>query len=196
MCFLCCVWGGGEKFFWVLFFVGVFGSVVAERWFFIVARAFHDLLGGSQRPTRWLTPRYIVDALGSFDLDPCGAPGHVLAGRTYQIDEGEDGLVLDWFGRVWCNPPYGREAVPFVERMVVHGDGMLLTFARTDTRMFQDLIFGHASALLFLAGRVRFLREDLSVGDAANAPSVIASFGGVNADVLEGCGLRGKFVRL
>ena len=37
----------------------------------------------NERNDRWLTPKHIVEALGPFDLDPCGAPGHVLAKRTY-----------------------------------------------------------------------------------------------------------------
>ena len=33
-------------------------------------------VGGGQREVRWLTPPHIPAALGKFDLDPCGAPGH------------------------------------------------------------------------------------------------------------------------
>lgn len=29
--------------------------------------------GSRQRETRWLTPRKLVEPLGTFDLDPCGA---------------------------------------------------------------------------------------------------------------------------
>lgn len=42
--------------------------------------------GSQQRETRWLTPTHIPGALGNFDLDPCGAPGHELANTTYMID--------------------------------------------------------------------------------------------------------------
>ena len=75
--------------------------------------------GSRQRPTRWLTPTPVVQALGEFDLDPCGAPDHDLARRTYLLEHGEDGLVLPWEGRVWLNPPYGAEAYPFLERKLV-----------------------------------------------------------------------------
>ena len=162
-----------------------------------MAVSFTDSRGGVQRHTRWLTPPYIVDALGHFDLDPCGAPGWVLADRTFQLDDGEDGLLLDWFGRVWCNPPYGSEASAFVERMVEHGRGVLFTFARTETKMFQDLIFPHASGLFFLAGRIKFFTEDLvEAKDRANAPSVLASFGVDDALALRDCSLPGVFVSL
>lgn len=118
------------------------------------------------RETRWLTPPHIVEALGTFDLDPCGAPGHHLAGTTYQIDDGQDGLSLPWFGRVWLNPPYGREGEPFMQRMVDHGRGTALLFARTETRAFFETIWDNATALLFLRGRLRFLKSDFSGGGA------------------------------
>lgn len=76
-----------------------------------------------KRETRWLTPKHIVDALGHFDLDPCGAPGYELAQKTFQIDDGEDGLALPWAGRVWLNPPYGKESVPFLHKLAYHDGG-------------------------------------------------------------------------
>lgn len=50
----------------------------------------------NKRNDRWLTPPDIVEALGPFDLDPCGAPGHVLAGHTYLLENGDDGLRDPW----------------------------------------------------------------------------------------------------
>lgn len=83
----------------------------------------------------WLTPRPILDALGLFDLDPCSAPDPELwptAAHHYTLPH-QDGLRLPWFGRVWCNPPYGRLLNPFMHRMACHGQGTALIFARTDT---------------------------------------------------------------
>lgn len=59
--------------------------------------------GSRQRETRWLTPTPIVDALGPFDLDPCGAPGHQLASTTYLLDEGQDGLRLEYIDAHECD---------------------------------------------------------------------------------------------
>lgn len=57
--------------------------------------------------TTWLTPLNITDALGEFDLDPCGYPGWPTANDLICLPD--DGLAADWYGRVWLNPPYGRE---------------------------------------------------------------------------------------
>lgn len=103
-----------------------------------------------ERATRWLTPPSIVEALGDFDLDPCGAPGHSLAKTTYQIDDGQDGLKLDWNGRVWLNPPYGSEANPFLARMKQHQFGTAFLFARTETRAFFEYVWGGHQQCCFL----------------------------------------------
>ena len=153
--------------------------------------------GGGQRHTRWLTPRHIPDALGSFDLDPCGAPGHVLANRTYLLEEGDDGLRDEWFGRVWLNPPYGKAQDPFMSRMVEHGNGIALIFARTDTKSFFRYVWDAATAVLFLKGRLHFLHEDGTPASAnSGAASVLVAYGEENARILEQSGLEGKMVWL
>lgn len=148
------------------------------------------------KSNRWLTHNWIVEALGEFDLDPCGAPGHSLAAETYQIDDGQDGLVLPWNGRVWLNPPYGKEAPPFLKKMVEHGNGIAFIFARTETHAFFDYVWGHAKAILFLKGRVKFLNEDFIAPAAANAPSVLIAYSDFDAEVLRKCSIKGKFIDL
>lgn len=130
-----------------------------------------------RRETRWLTPPSLVEALGSFDLDPCGAPNHALATSTYLLENGQDGLVLPWNGRVWLNPPYGRQADPFLERMVEHKNGTALIFARTETEAFFRYVWKEATAVCFLRRRIKFLRAD-GVKAKANsgAPSCLVAY--------------------
>lgn len=135
----------------------------------------------------WLTPRYILRALGPFDLDPCCPDGGMPWQTARQmITKSEDGLKADWNGkRVWLNPPYGREALPFFEKMADHaGGGIALVFARTDTALWQDIIFPHSEAILFLRGRLRFCRQNGTPGETATAPSALVAFSRSDAALL------------
>ena len=161
-----------------------------------------DGLGGNeQRETRWLTPKHIVEALGEFDLDPAGAPGHDLARRTYLPENGEDGLALPWEGRIWLNPPYGREAWPFMQKMAEHNNGTLLVFASVETEIWFETVWPAATAILFPKGRFTFLRAD-GVAAKANSgkPSALIAYGEVDAWALRAASLRGaipgKFIDL
>lgn len=151
--------------------------------------------GNNGREKRWLTPPFVVESLGVFDLDPCGAPGHELAKQTFIPERNEDGLALPWEGRVWLNPPYGTEAGAFISKLAEHGDGVLLYFARTDTHVFHEYIFNMADAAFFLRGRLQFLGADGEIAGSSNAPSVLFAYGENNVAALEACGLEGKFVR-
>jgi hypothetical protein len=144
----------------------------------------------------WLTPPHILNALGSFDLDPCSALNRPWDTAKYHYTVEDDGLVQPWFGRVWLNPPYGKEAAPFMEKMAVHGKGIALLFARTETKMFQRLVFPYASSMLFLSGRLKFHRIDGSLASTSQSPSVLIAYGDAENDFLKGCGLDGWFVKL
>ena len=72
----------------------------------------------------WLTPPEIINALGPFDLDPCCPPTMPWRTATQMVHWPDDGLKIDWTGkRVWLNPPYGREAVPFLRKMAENKTG-------------------------------------------------------------------------
>lgn len=145
---------------------------------------------------RWLTPLPLIRALGRFDLDPCGAPGHPTADEVWTPEEIGDGLSIPWHGRAWVNPPYGRVAAAWVRRLVEHGDGVALLFARTDTDLFHDWVFPHASAVMFLHGRVRFLTPEGAYADrTSGAPSALIAYGEHNAAALASSGLDGVIVR-
>lgn len=143
----------------------------------------------------WLTPPHILQALGDFDLDPCASRNRPWDTAANHYTEDDDGLLSDWFGRVWLNPPYGKGAPPFMEKMAIHNRGIALLFTRTETKMFQNMIFPYASGYLFLAGRLKFHREDGSLASTSQSPSMLISYGDEDADVLESCGLEGYFLR-
>lgn len=147
--------------------------------------------------TTWLTPPSILAALGEFDLDPCTPLNRPWDTAKHHYTIEDDGLIQPWFGRVWCNPPYGREMNAFLEKMVTHDPGgIVLIFARTETKAFFDYVWDRADAILFIKGRIKFHRPDGSEGDAAGSPSVLIAYGRHEAEVLKNCGIPGKFIDL
>ncbi len=145
----------------------------------------------------WLTPPGILEALGKFDLDPCAPIDRLweTAKKHYTILD--DGLNQGWQGRVWCNPPYGRETDKWLARLADHGNGIALIFARTETRMFFSQVWPKAQAVLFIEGRLYFHHVDGSRAAAnAGAPSVLIAYGDTNAATLKSCGIAGQFIAL
>lgn len=160
-----------------------------------------------QRPARvsvhtstdeWWTPQDIVSSLGEFDLDPCApVSSPARTGCRNYFTKLDDGLSKTWLGRVWLNPPYSS-AGKWIERLAYHGDGIGLVFARTETGWWHNYVWPMASALLFLRGRLSFIRGDEAgqIGHNAAAPSVLIAYGTENACALRGSGLDGALVSL
>lgn len=169
-------------------------------------------IGGHHSPkartVEWLTPPKIIGALGQFDLDPCAAVDQPWPTAETHYTIKDNGLVRDWFGRVWCNPPYGTETATWLKKMAEHGDGIALTFARTDTGMFFDWVWDRAEALLFIKGRLHFYRTipgqmtfdgklaAKRMTHNSGGPSVLVAYGIQNVGPLRNSGIDGKFIWL
>ena len=110
----------------------------------------------TENKDEWLTPPEITNALGEFDLDPCQPikPPFIHAKIGFNVLD--NGLSQKWTGRVWCNPPYGRETFKWLNKLAKHGDGIALIFARTETKGFHSEIWNKADAIFFFRGRLRF----------------------------------------
>ena len=164
-----------------------------------VARSVGGHQSARARTTTWLTPRYILESLGPFDLDPCSAPDPVLwpsAARHYTWPQ-QDGLALPWSGRVWVNPPYGRELGRWMDRLAGHGRGTALIFARTETAIFVRSVWERADAAMFLEGRLHFHHADgRPAKDNCGAPSVLCAYGAEDVERLMESGLKGMLVGL
>lgn len=127
----------------------------------------------------WYTPPQVFGRLGlTFDLDPASPGASVVpwvpADKHYT--RADNGLLQEWSGRVWLNPPYGPEAVPFLRRMIEHRHGIVLTFARTDTRIMQKLMRA-ADAVTFIEGQLAFIDTNGEPRTGAGAGSLLAAFG-------------------
>jgi hypothetical protein len=145
----------------------------------------------------WLTPKFITNALGPFDLDPCAAPmPRPWDIARHNISLPENGLALKWenYGRVFCNPPYGPDTARWMRKMGDHNYGIALIFARVETKAWQEWVWPFAEGVLFLAGRLSFCKPDGKIGATAGAPSALVAFSPADAECLRLCSLPGVLV--
>lgn len=147
----------------------------------------HQKNGGHNE---WLTPPEILRPLGTFDLDPC-APLHRPWGTaTKHYTLYDDGLTQNWEGRVWCNPPFGKEAIKWMCKMRDHGNGIALIPARTETAMFYTCVWGKAEGVLFIKGRPHFYYVDgRRAPFNSGAPICLIAYGQYNYMVLKNSNL-------
>lgn len=116
----------------------------------------------------WYTPPAILEAarltMGRIDLDPASceiANRQVEADAYFSIED--NGLVREWWGSVFLNPPYSRGLVEaFAGKLIMELDAgrvhaaCVLTNNATDTRWAQMLL-ERACGICLLSGRVSFL---------------------------------------
>lgn len=128
----------------------------------------------SSKTDLWETPQDLfdnLDAVYHFDLDACALPENAKCQRYFTPEQ--DGLLQEWTGNVWCNPPYGRQIGRWVQK--AHDSKaavvVMLLPARTDTKWFHELCLR--------GGQVSFLRGRLKFGGSKNNapfPSMIVVF--------------------
>lgn len=146
------------------------------------------------------TPRWILDALGTFHLDPCAGDPRPWDCATDQ-NWTEGGLDRPWpnrgfyYPRVWMNPPFNRYVVgKWLAKLADHGNGIALLHARTETDWFEE-VWNRADAILFLADRIKFC-DAKGVAQPANsgAPVVLVAYGEDNVEALRKSGIAGFLV--
>jgi phage N-6-adenine-methyltransferase len=116
----------------------------------------------SETPEHY-TPQIIIEAviecLGEIDLDPCSNKGkpNVPAAQHYTV--ADDGLRKQWLGKVYMNPPYGREISEWVSKLCQEhkagntAEAIALVPARTDTKWWSML---RDYPACFVSGRLKF----------------------------------------
>lgn len=131
----------------------------------------------------WETPPDILAKLGPFDQDPA-RPGAI------------DGLMSEWRGFVWLNPPYGPEIDMWLKKLARHGNGIALVFARTETRWFIEHVWEKASSMRFVYGRLFFYRNGRRAKGNSGGPSVLVGYGAEADRILAKVDIAGRFISL
>lgn len=133
----------------------------------------------------WYTPKHIIkasqDVLGGIYLDPC-SNSHVCPNvpSKHRYTKDDNGLVQQWRGTVYMNPPYGRAITAWIDKLLYHytaGDvteAIALLPASTATKWFAKLAF---FPQCFIHRRLHFLNHQGRDVGAANYSSVVFYFG-------------------
>lgn len=144
----------------------------------------------------WLTPKYIIDALGHFALDPCCPSEMPWRTAERMISPPDDGLSADWAetseafstpenaAMIWLNPPFTRgQREKWMARAWSCGLGVLMLIpAATDTQAFHKYVFRPSSFrrschLLFIEGRLKFAMVDGGEAGASPQAMVVVGYG-------------------
>lgn len=136
----------------------------------------------------WYTPKYIFDSLNCiFDMDVSSPADRTHCHVPAREFITENSLDTQWNGFVWMNPPFGgRNGIrPWLEKIADHGDGIALTPDRTSAPWWQyAATHPNCRAILFIAGKVKFIRPDGSAGESPSTGTTLFGFGLMASRVL------------
>lgn len=153
----------------------------------------------------WYTPPKYADAaslvMGGIDLDPASteSANRYIKAKMFFTSE-NSGLIKDWWGNVWMNPPYSQPLISdFCEKLVeelVSGrvvQACVLVNNATETGWYQHLL-SCASSVCFIRGRVKFIDK---AGRESGAPlqgQTILYFGSRTDEFAKGFAEFGKIL--
>lgn len=134
------------------------------------------------------TPEWVWRELGSIDLDPCAGADTSIAKTNWALERGENGLICDWFGFVYCNPPFSQKE-QWANKMIDHGNGILILPERGSAPWFGPLAQA-AGSYWVMGKKINFVGGPSS----NNLGSVLFLFGKDACNRILNSNLPGHFV--
>jgi len=148
---------------------------------------------------RWRTPPEVFSPLRAryrIGLDACAMADSALVpwwiGPDHPNPRRRDALTADWSrlrgpggGGAWMNPPYsdvGRFIAAANRNASPAMPVVCLVFARVETLWWHEIVWPRASDVVFVRGRIHFLRGTGEDAGPAPAPSVVIVFAGADPD--------------
>lgn len=109
-------------------------------------------------------PKFLEYIEGYFGWRPTldAAASESNAKAPLFFTEADNGLLLEWFGHVWLNPPFGRAISDWLHKCALEITNpnvdsiMVLIPARTDTKWFHELVVPYAHRIYLIKGRFNF----------------------------------------
>ncbi len=135
------------------------------------------------RAEEYATPQTFVDYVEAhfkfkFTLDAAADESNSKAPSWIDIET--DSLIQKWSGHVWLNPPYGRKLGGFIRKAILEQNNCksiwVLIPARTDNKIFHELINPHAFAIYLIKGRFNFIHPSIVKGANSPSPSMLVHF--------------------
>jgi len=140
----------------------------------------HSSVHFLSQTSEWTTPQLIIEKtiqlFGKIDLDPCSNPDFPNVPAKKYFTKQEDGLLKEWHGKIYMNPPYGQEIKKWINHLCEQfekentQEAIALTPSRTDTEWYQKM---KTYRRCFIWGRLKF-------GDSGNPapfPSMVVYLG-------------------
>ena len=129
----------------------------------------------SSESYEWSTPDDLfeqIDGEFHFEIDVCATDQNTKCKKWFSPEQ--DGLLQEWRGSCWMNPPYGSQIKEWMKKAYMaslNGATVVcLVPSRTDARWWHD--YAMKGEIRFLLGRVRFSNSK----DNAPFPSAIVVF--------------------
>ena len=124
----------------------------------------------------WYTPPCYIESarfvMGSIDTDPATSEkaNQTVNAKTYYTKE-TNGLVKEWTGNVWLNPPYAQPLISdfadaVVNKRTEYNQAIILVNNATDTQWLNKMM-NICDCICFIVGRVKFIDMD---GNPSGAP--------------------------
>ncbi|MBW4512475.1 MAG: phage N-6-adenine-methyltransferase [Scytonematopsis contorta HA4267-MV1] len=131
----------------------------------------------------WYTPPNIIQlvakVLGGIDLDPCADDGKNVPAKTHYTAM-DNGLIREWGGRVFMNPPYSCPGVWMSKLLLELETGRVksaiaLVSAATDTNWLSPVL--SVQPVCFWKGRIKFLDESYQPKNSARQSHLLIYWG-------------------
>lgn len=132
----------------------------------------------SSKKQDWNTPLSLFNKLNkefNFTLDVCADDSNFKCKNYFDIHK--NGLIQEWIGNCWMNPPYGREISKWIEKATLSIKNkecniiVCLLPVRSDTKWWHNYVMK--------SSEIRFLNKRLTFDGANNKapfPSCIVIF--------------------
>jgi len=150
------------------------------------ARRQPHVLISQSNSNEWYTPHQYISAarevMGSIDLDPASSkiPQMTVEAETFYSKD-DDGLLHEWRGNIWLNPPWGQVTADFIAKLSQEmeagrvGQAIVLVNAHaTDTKWFSPLWYG---LLCFTNHRINYHMTGNDPDSGSTHGSVFIYFG-------------------